>query len=102
MVDEVQDTNLLQFELLKLIASHNNLFMVGDLDQSIYKFRGARPENMSKFCEEKEARLIKSLTSTLSLSKVYASCNNPVKSILPDVFNDSKYSFMKLFKLLSS
>ena len=63
MVDEVQDTNLLQFELLKLIASHNNLFMVGDLDQSIYKFRGARPENMSKFCEEKEARLIKLSTN---------------------------------------
>jgi len=62
MVDEVQDTNLLQFELLKLMASHNNLFMVGDLDQSIYKFRGARPENMIKFCEERSAKIIR-LTS---------------------------------------
>lgn len=43
-VDEYQDTNLLQEEVICLIAGDNNLFMVGDVKQSIYKFRNAEPE----------------------------------------------------------
>ncbi len=50
LVDEVQDTNLLQYKLTKLLAlPENNLMMVGDDDQSIYRFRGARPEIMLSF-----------------------------------------------------
>lgn len=52
LVDEFQDTNKIQFEILKLLAlPENNLFIVGDDDQSIYKFRGAKPEIMLSFKE---------------------------------------------------
>ena len=50
LTDETQDTNTAQFELLKhLSAGHHNLFAVGDVDQSIYAFRGAKIENIMKF-----------------------------------------------------
>ncbi len=52
MVDEFQDTNPLQLLLVKLLSSwHGNVFAVGDDDQSIYSWRGARVENMLKFDE---------------------------------------------------
>ncbi len=50
MVDEYQDTNRLQFRLTQLLASpRNNICVVGDDDQSIYRFRGATIENILSF-----------------------------------------------------
>ncbi len=50
LLDEVQDMNALQFEIIRLLAlPENNLFAVGDDDQSIYGFRGARPDLMFSF-----------------------------------------------------
>ncbi len=52
MLDEAQDTSPLQFELIRLVAApHDNLVVVGDDDQSIYSFRGARPRMMLQFPE---------------------------------------------------
>lgn len=50
LVDEFQDTNNVQYQLIKLLVGpHHNLFIVGDEDQSIYAFRGANIENINKF-----------------------------------------------------
>lgn len=53
MVDEFQDSNRLQYEILKLLARPVcNLFVVGDDDQSVYGFRGARPGIMQQFSKD--------------------------------------------------
>ena len=50
LIDEFQDINAIQYETVKLLAQPgNNLFIVGDDDQSIYRFRGAKPEIMLNF-----------------------------------------------------
>ncbi|NCO11409.1 hypothetical protein CO038_04485 [Candidatus Pacearchaeota archaeon CG_4_9_14_0_2_um_filter_39_13] len=49
IVDEFQDTNKLQFDFLKLLAPEKNITVVGDLNQSIYRFRGAYKENFNIF-----------------------------------------------------
>ncbi len=50
LVDEFQDINRLQYEVVKMLtAPKNNIFIVGDDDQSIYRFRGAKPEIMLGF-----------------------------------------------------
>ena len=53
LVDEMQDTNMIQYEIIRSIADpsskrQGNLFIVGDFCQSLYKFRGACPENINK------------------------------------------------------
>ena len=62
LIDEFQDVNRVQFEVVKLIAEpNNNIFVVGDEDQSIYGFRGARPDFLLQFKDyfkdSKEVRL---------------------------------------------
>ena len=53
LVDECQDMNVLQYEILKLLTGpERNVFIVGDDDQSVYRFRGARVELMQRFIEE--------------------------------------------------
>lgn len=49
MVDESQDTNSSQFQLIKLLAGNNNIMMVGDVNQSIYAFRNAKPQYLDNF-----------------------------------------------------
>ncbi|MBO7710262.1 MAG: ATP-dependent helicase, partial [Lachnospiraceae bacterium] len=53
LVDEFQDINLLQYRIIRMLAlPQNNLFVVGDDDQSIYRFRGAKPEIMLGFSDD--------------------------------------------------
>lgn len=53
LVDEFQDINRIQYEIVRMIAlPENNLFIVGDDDQSIYRFRGAKPEIMLGFMKD--------------------------------------------------
>lgn len=53
LIDEFQDINRIQYEIVRMLAApRNNLFAVGDDDQSIYRFRGARPEIMLGFPED--------------------------------------------------
>jgi DNA helicase-2/ATP-dependent DNA helicase PcrA len=61
LVDEFQDTNTLQYAWLRLLVGQDgSLFAVGDDDQSIYSWRGARMENMQRFSKDfKEVQLIR-------------------------------------------
>jgi DNA helicase-2/ATP-dependent DNA helicase PcrA len=60
LIDEFQDTNLVQFELANTLAGANgNICVVGDIDQSIYTWRGAHPRNIFDFLEHhRDARVV--------------------------------------------
>ncbi|QLB42335.1 DNA helicase Rep [Mannheimia pernigra] len=60
LVDEYQDTNTSQYELIKLIVGNEpNFTVVGDDDQSIYSWRGAKPENMQRLREDFDLKVLK-------------------------------------------
>lgn len=59
LIDEFQDTNTAQYQLVELLAApQNNVFVVGDEDQSIYGFRGADFRNVLRFRESYQAPLV--------------------------------------------
>lgn len=60
LIDEFQDINQVQYDVVKLLAQPaNNIFIVGDDDQSIYGFRGARPDIMQSFGKEFSPKICK-------------------------------------------
>ncbi len=77
LIDEFQDINRLQFDIVKMMARpENNLFVVGDDDQSIYRFRGAKPELMLGF----EKTYPEAARALLDVN--YRSCPSVVESSL--------------------
>ncbi|ABR30641.1 ATPase AAA [Thermosipho melanesiensis] len=82
LVDEFQDTNIVQFKIVELLSTvHKNLMVVGDDAQSIYSFRGARFENVIDF--QKEATTFKIQTNYRSSQEIVNFINEmlPKKSI---------------------
>ncbi|MBQ3932996.1 MAG: ATP-dependent helicase [Lachnospiraceae bacterium] len=121
LVDEFQDINRIQYEIVKMLAlPENNLFIVGDDDQSIYRFRGARPEIMLNFPKEfentKQVILQENYRSTETIIKASLNLiehnNNrfkkDIKAVIPpeesveflefkDVVEESKYIIKSLY-----
>lgn len=84
LVDEYQDTNMVQYDMYKLLASkYRNLFVVGDMDQSIYSFRFANYMNVINFEKDnKDAKVI-------VLDENYRSTNN-ILNAANDVIKNNK------------
>lgn len=109
MVDEAQDNNLLQYELIRMLGfPEYNLFIVGDDDQSMYRFRGASPESFIGLKNEYQAvkqiflplnyrshadiletanKLIHKNVNRISKRLIPAN-NNSVKSVFYNVYHD--------------
>ncbi|RUM70691.1 MAG: ATP-dependent helicase, partial [Sulfurovum sp.] len=81
MIDEYQDTNELQFRLLKLLVTeHNNLCVVGDDDQSIYGWRGANIRNILEFSDQfKNCKTVKLETNYRSTEPILKVANTLIE-----------------------
>ncbi|MCL2160249.1 MAG: UvrD-helicase domain-containing protein, partial [Oscillospiraceae bacterium] len=82
LVDEYQDTNFAQYALISLLSQkHNNVMVVGDDDQSIYKFRGATIANILGFTKKFEnAKLIKLEQNYRSTKTILEAANGIIKN----------------------
>ena len=89
LVDEFQDINQLQYDIVRMLARpQNNLFIVGDDDQSIYHFRGARPEIMLNFNRDYPE------AETVTLNVNYR-CSGQILASAMRVIGENKKRFSK-------
>jgi len=92
LVDEFQDTNQLQYRLIKLLCGKDTcVFAVGDDDQSIYSFRGAQASNMQLFLQEF------AIKSPVRLQQNYRSTTNILEIANAVISNNSKRIGKKLW-----
>ncbi|MBT3338349.1 MAG: UvrD-helicase domain-containing protein [Anaerolineae bacterium] len=92
LVDEFQDTNMAQYTLLKHLASfHKNIFVVGDPDQSIYRWRGADYRNVNRFEQDNPN------TVTILLEQNYRSKQNILDAAMAVIDKNSHRKRKELF-----
>lgn len=88
-VDEAQDTSKIQHEIIKLLSSkYNNIFMVGDEDQSIYGFRAAYPDALLNFKNDYN-------NSTILLMETNYRSNANIVEASNDFINKNKFRYKK-------
>jgi len=94
MIDEYQDTNDVQDTFIKLIEN-NNVYMVGDIKQSIYKFRGSNPnifkEKYDNYSINNGGMKIDLIKNFRSRSEVLKSINNIFELLMDNSIGDAKY-----------
>lgn len=81
-IDEFQDTNKLQYEIVKILgAKHQNVFIVGDEDQSIYSWRGAKVGNIFQFSKDfKNVKVFKLEQNYRSTKSILDKANKLIKN----------------------
>ena len=99
MVDEYQDTNHIQERMLELLSNGNNRFMVGDIKQSIYRFRQADPqifnEKFHRFAKNsEEGQLILLKENFRSSSEVLNATNDVFKHLMDEEVGEISYDGM--------
>jgi len=82
LIDEYQDTNEVQYKLVKILAKkHQNLFVVGDPDQSIYQFRGANYKNILNFEKDyKDTKVVALIDNYRSTKMILDAANSVIKN----------------------
>lgn len=82
LIDEYQDTNYAQYTWARLLAArHQNIFVVGDPDQSVYSWRGAEPYNIKRFLQDyPQSRLIKLEQNYRSTGNILAAANAVIQN----------------------
>lgn len=93
LVDEYQDTNISQYELVKLLVAERSAFtVVGDDDQSIYAWRGARPENLNQLKSDfPSLKVVKLEQNYRSTSRILKSANTLIANN-PHLFEKALWS----------
>lgn len=108
MIDEFQDTNTYQYKLVKMLGEKTrNIFIVGDQDQSIYSFRGARIENINKFQRDfKDTKVIMLEQNYRSTQNILDIANRVIDNngsrFKKNLFTDSKDGIKPIFNKLNN
>jgi Superfamily I DNA and RNA helicases len=110
LIDEFQDINMVQYDIIRMLAlPEDNLFVVGDDDQSIYRFRGAKPEIMLNFPKDysecEKLVLDQNYRSTSNIIKasnhLIGKNTNRFEKIITSVKGDGKEVVIRQFDTLS-
>lgn len=91
-IDEYQDSNLIQEQILTSISKGNNIFMVGDIKQSIYKFRHARPELFAEKYDNYGKNNIQLYDNFRSKEDILSLTNEIFKTIMTKELGDVDYN----------
>ena len=91
IVDEFQDSNRLQYEIFRLISKGNNLYFVGDIKQSIYKFRGADPLVFARLLKNPDFETLLLNENFRSNGCVVNAVNGVFEGLMTEELGDADY-----------